>query len=463
MNLYRIIPKIDKILDNEIIKGLISRYGKFIIKKFINLEINKFKNLIESGEIKEYIEESAVLESIVKAVASSVKSYFSPRLKKLINATGVVLHTNFGRAPLSEKVLKNVVDIAGNYSNLEFDIAMGERGIRYQNISDYLTELTGAEDCMVVNNNAAAVLLLLSALAKGKEVIVSRGEMIEIGGEFRIPEVMEQSGAILKEVGSTNKTHLKDYFNAINETTALILKAHTSNYRIVGFTKSVEAEELVSLGDKSGLPVAYDLGSGSFVDLSSFGLPDEPTVKSIIDKGVDIVTFSGDKLLGGPQAGIIVGKKKYIDTMKRHPLNRALRIDKFTLAALEATLVEYFNDKDLFKNILSLSLITEDIFNLKKRALRLKRLFAPIKSIYAEVKEDVSFVGGGAFPMNQIKTFTLQIKHQNLSAANIDKILRSSDPPVVGRVKNDVYILDVRTLLNDQITELKNVFYKNFN
>ncbi len=455
-NLFRKIPKVDKILENpKIIKG-IDFYGRNVIKHFIDEILLEIKRNIADGNIKT-IDKSDILNQIVDSVIVKTERFFSPKLKKVINGTGIVLHTNFGRAPLSENVLKNISEIAGNYSNLEYNIEKGERGIRYQNIIDYFKYITGCEDVLVVNNNAAAVLLVLSALGKGREVIISRGELIEIGGSFRIPEVMEQSGAILREVGATNKTNINDYINAINEETAIILKAHTSNYRIIGFTKSVDIEELVKLGKDRGIPVIFDLGSGSLVDLSNVGLPDEPVIKDIIKKDVDIVTFSGDKLLGGPQAGIILGKKQYIEQLKKHPLNRALRIDKFTLAALESVVREYLNENTVFKNVLSLRLINQDLKDLKKRALKIRRKLGKNLNLQINIKEDFSFVGGGAFPMNEIKTIVLELIHRSFSASKMDNLFRKADFPVIGRIKNDIYMLDVRTIFDSQIKELVDV------
>jgi L-seryl-tRNA(Ser) seleniumtransferase len=450
MNIYKQIPKVDKILELPDTVVLMEKYGKIIVKTFINKILDEYRKKISIGEIEEI-----KIEDILNKLNFSLKAYFSPKLKKLINGTGIILHTNFGRAPLSSKVLNNIEKIAGSYSNLEFDISSGKRGIRYQNIVRYFKDLTGAEDVLIVNNNAAAVLLVLSALACNREVIVSRGELVEIGGSFRIPEVMQQSGAILKEVGATNKTHLRDYINAINENTALLFKAHTSNYRIIGFSQSVDIEEIVEIGKRRGIPVVFDLGSGSIVDLSKYGLPDEPVVTDVVNKEVDIVTFSGDKLFGGPQAGIILGRKKYIDILKKHPLNRALRIDKFTLAALESVVKEYFNVENAFKNVLSLRLITEDISVLKKKGLKLRRAIKN-SNIKSKLKEDYSYVGGGSFPMNKISTLVLELIHSNYSANEIDLKLKEGELPVIGRIKNDTYMLDLRTIFENQIQELAN-------
>ncbi len=455
MNIFRNIPKVDRILNHNKALELTKKYGKAIVKKFIDDSLNDLRKKVAENNILSINKEKIIDEILIK-VELEIEDYFAPKLKKIINATGIVLHTNFGRAPLSKKVLDNIAEISMNYSNLEFDINKGKRGIRYQNIIRYFKDLTSCEDVLIVNNNAAAVLLILSAFAKNKEVVVSRGELIEIGGSFRIPEIMAQSGAILKEVGTTNKTHLKDYENSINENTAMFLKAHTSNYRIIGFSQSVDIDSLIKLGKENNILVVYDLGSGSIVDLKNYGLPDEPVVGELIKKNVDILTFSGDKLFGGPQAGIILGKEKYINILKKHPLNRALRIDKFTLAALEAVVKEYFNINSAVENILSLKLITDDISYCKKKGLKLKRLIKK-ENLTVRLKKDVSYVGGGAFPMNQIPTIILELIHSKYSANEIDLILRKGKLPVIGRIKNDVFILDVRTIFENQINELADV------
>ena len=297
-------------------------------------------------------------EALQAEVAIWLRQARQPHFRRVINATGVILHTNLGRALLSRAAVENVALLASHYSNLEYDLERGQRGDRYVAVVELLRQLTGAEDALVVNNNAAAVLLALQTLAVGREVVVSRGELIEIGGSFRIPDIMRSSGAMLHEVGATNKTHLADYQSAINERTALLLKVHTSNYRIVGFTETVPRAALVQLGNVSQLPVMEDLGSGNLVDLSAYGLDQEPTVSEVVRAGVDVVTFSGDKLLGGPQAGILVGKKRYIELLKRHPLNRALRIDKMTLAALESTLRHYVDPRAAVREVPTLQMLT---------------------------------------------------------------------------------------------------------
>ena len=327
------IPAINKILLLDKVKSLIQEYSEVAVKSAIKNYIDEIKQEI----LNEELHEVPSLEKIVEVVSQIVKSEDNNSLRRVINATGTILHTNLGRSLLSQKIKENIESVAFNYSNLEFDIDNKKRGSRYVHLIDIIKKLTGAEDVLVVNNNAAAVLLTLNTLVKDKEIVVSRGELVEIGGAFRIPEIIKLSGGTPVEVGTTNKTHLKDYENAITDNTGALLKVHTSNYKIVGFTKEVSNEEISYLARENELVSINDLGSGQFVDFSRFGLPYEPTVKEVLDSGIDIVTFSGDKLLGGPQAGIIVGKKEYIEQMKKNQLTRALRVDKMTLAALEAT------------------------------------------------------------------------------------------------------------------------------
>src|SRR5262245_44436250 len=338
-----------------------------------------------------------------RVAAALARGAFS--LGRVINATGVVLHTNLGRALLSPLARERVLEAASGYTNLEMDIARKERGSRYVHVSGLLQRLTGAPASLVVNNNASAVLLALETLARGKEVIVSRGELIEIGGEFRIPDIMRRSGAVLREVGTTNRTHLKDYAGAIGPETALILKVHTSNYRVVGFTADVSSRELAELGRQRGVPVMEDLGSGCFVDLSRHGFPHEPTVPDVVASGVDLVTFSGDKLLGGPQAGIVVGRADLVDRLAKNPLNRALRIDKFTIAALEGTLYAYEAGNAL-ETVPALRMLTEPLPFIRRRAQRLLRQLTAEtrKALGASVEKTRSQVGGGALPTVELPT-----------------------------------------------------------
>ena len=381
------------------------------------------------------------------------RGLFSLRL--VINATGVVLHTNLGRALLSPLAVDRLTEVAAAYSNLELDLATKERGSRYSHVEPLLRRLSGAEDAVVVNNNAAAVLLALETLAQGREVIVSRGELIEIGGEFRIPDIMRRSGARLREVGATNRTHPRDYAEAIGPDTALLLKVHASNYRVVGFTASVSSRELVEIGRERGVPVMEDLGSGSFVDLRPYGFPYEPTVPEVVGTGVDLVSFSGDKLLGGPQAGILVGRRALVSRLKKNPLNRALRIDKLTLAALEATLYAY-EAGDPTATVPALRMLTEPLTEVRARARRLLRLLSPEARtrLGARVIEDEAQVGGGALPTVVLPTAAVAVGTAALTARALDDALRTSDPAVIGRITDDRLLLDCRTILASQLPAL---------
>ena len=376
-------------------------------------------------------------------------------LRTVINATGVVLHTNLGRALLTPLAIERLVAAAGGYSNLEIDLTTKERGSRYSHVEPLLRRLTGAEDGLVVNNNAAAVLLALETLARGKEVIVSRGELIEIGGEFRIPDIMRRSGARLVEVGATNRTHPRDYADAIGPETALLLKVHSSNYRVVGFTAAVSSRELVDIGRERGVPVMEDLGSGSLVDLRPHGFPYEPTVQEVVAAGVDVVSFSGDKLLGGPQAGIVVGKRALIGRLKKNPLNRALRIDKLTLAALEATLYAY-EAGDPLETVPVLRMLTEPLVAVRARARRLLRAISPAARarLEARIVEDQAQVGGGALPTVVLPTAAVAVGGAHVSARVIDDALRAGEPAAIGRIADDRLLLDCRTVLASQVAAL---------
>jgi L-seryl-tRNA(Ser) seleniumtransferase len=376
-------------------------------------------------------------------------------LRPVINAQGVVLHTNLGRALMSPLALERLQAVATSYSNLELDLARKERGSRYSHVEALLQRLTGAEDALVVNNNAAAVLLALETLAHGREVIVSRGELIEIGGEFRIPDIMLRSGAVLREVGATNRTHLRDYAEAITSSTALLLKVHTSNYRVVGFTAEVSSRELVELGRERGIPVMEDLGSGSLVDLRPWGFPYEPTVPETVASGVDRVSFSGDKLLGGPQAGIVVGRRAVVSRLKKNPWNRALRIDKFTIAALEATLHAYEAGTAL-QTVPTLAMLTEPLAAVRSRARRVLRQLAPDvrERLGASLADDLAQVGGGALPTVELPTVAVAVGTSSAAAMRLDEALRVGDPPVVGRITHDRLFLDCRTVLPAQVKVL---------
>ena len=376
-------------------------------------------------------------------------------LAPVINATGVVLHTNLGRALLSPLARERLVSAAQAYSNLEMDVGRKERGSRYSHLAALLRRLTGAPASLVVNNCAAAVLLALETLAHGKEVVVSRGELIEIGGEFRIPDIMRRAGAVLREVGTTNRTHLKDYAAAIGPETGLLLKVHASNYRVVGFTASVSTAELVELGRARGVPVMEDLGSGCLVDLTRHGFPHEPTVPEVVAAGVDLVSFSGDKLLGGPQAGIVVGRGDLVERLARNPLNRALRIDKFTVAALEATLYAY-EAGDALTTIPTLAMLTEPLASIRSRARRLLRRLHPeaARALGAAIVESRSQVGGGALPTVELPTAALALGSAARPAQALDEALRLARPPVLGRLADDRLLLDCRTIQTAEVPVL---------
>ena len=443
--LYRSIPKVDILLEEEEIKELILRYSRETVMEAVHTEIDKLRAYI--GQCEEEEEGRRQIELLTSHIRRSVEAMHTPNMRMVINGTGTILHTNLGRAPIGVEHMKRVAEIATGYSNLEYNLESGKRGERYSHFEKLLCKITGAEAAMAVNNNAAAVMLILSSLAKGGEVVVSRGEPVEIGGKFRVPDVMEQSGATLVEVGTTNKTHFADYENAITEETTALLKVHSSNYRIGGFTESVGIDDLVPLGKKHDLPVIEDLGSGVQIDLSKYGIPYEPTVQDSIRNGADVVCFSGDKLLGGPQAGIIVGKKKYIDRMKQNQLMRALRIDKFTASALEVVLKEYLSEERAVQNIPVLQMMTKPFEEVKKEAQRLRRLLNTL-SLHAEIEleECHSQIGGGSLPLERIPSMAVTIKPLGMSTVELEEYMRFLPVPIIPRTMNDKIFLDVRTI-----------------
>jgi L-seryl-tRNA(Ser) seleniumtransferase len=386
----------------------------------------------------------------VSARAASILAQMeTPSLRRVLNLSGTVLHTNLGRAPLAVSALQSVVDVSRGYSTLEYDLATGKRGERHAHVEELLCRLTGAEAALAVNNNAGAVLLALAALAGGKSALVSRGELIEIGGSFRIPEVMAAGGVKLVEVGATNKTHLKDFAQAIGPDTALILKVHTSNYRILGFTAAVTGEELAALGKERGVPVLEDLGSGLLLDLAPLGLPREPTVRESLATGIDVVTFSGDKLLGGPQAGLIAGKREIVARLKKHPLARALRLDKMTLAALEATLRLYLDPQRAMQEVPTLRLLAASTDELQRRCTELLPQLQAAAGDRAtlDIIAATATVGGGAMPLAELPGFVVVVTPHRLSLQQLSDGLRRCHPPVIGRIQDERLLLDPRTLL----------------
>ncbi|MHB8172008.1 MAG: L-seryl-tRNA(Sec) selenium transferase [Thermincolia bacterium] len=451
-NLLRRIPAVGVLVQEPGVQQLMKEYPQGVVVEVIGVVLGDLrKRIIEDGEFRPDLSKAGLVELVVAALEKRMQ----PKLRRVINATGVVLHTNLGRAILGRQAVEAINQVAGNFSNLELDLETGKRGSRYQHVEEILCRLTGAEAAMVVNNNAAAVLLVLSTMAKGKEVVVSRGELVEIGGSFRIPEVMAQSGARLVEVGATNKTHLRDYNNAITEDTALLLKVHTSNYRIIGFTQSIEEEELVSLGREREIPVFHDLGSGVLVDFRNYGLPPEPRVQDSIADGVDLVSFSGDKLLGGPQAGVIVGKTQYIQQIRKNPLTRALRVDKFTLAALEATLQLYLDEKKAMAEIPILRMLSYPLEELGERAVVLAKRIAAVAGdkLRATVQDGVSQVGGGALPEEDIPTKVVAISLEG-SLPGLEDYLRNWPVPILARIQKDQLLLDLRTILPGEEEEI---------
>ena len=408
---YRSIPKVDILLEDERIQNAASIYERDTVMDAIREQTEYVRGLIRTCDEEETIRRG--IDNLIPDIIRRVEKMHTPDMRPVINATGTILHTNLGRAPISREHMARLAEVACGYSNLEYDLEAGRRGERYSHFEKLLCKITGAEAAMAVNNNASAVMLILSSMAKGGEVVVSRGELVEIGGKFRIPDVMEQSGARLVEVGTTNKTHYSDYADAVTEETKAFLKVHTSNYRIVGFTESVGIDDLIPLGQEYDLPIIEDLGSGVLIDLSKYGLTYEPTVQDSIRKGADVVCFSGDKLLGGPQAGIIVGKKKYIDKMKKNQLTRALRIDKFTATALELVLQEYLSEENAVNKIPVLRMITKSAEEVEKSARRFKRMLER-KGLKAAItlQKCESQIGGGSLPLERIPSMAVGIRRK---------------------------------------------------
>lgn len=452
----RQLPAVDRLLQVPPLPDLLAQYPKDLVVGAVREVLAAQRDLLRRGG--EPLDPPALAGQAAELVAMNMR----PSLRRVINATGVVLHTNLGRAPLGSEALEAIATVAGGYSSLEMDLATGKRGERYTHVSRLLRALTGAEDSLVVNNNAAAVLLVLHTLARGREVVVSRGQLVEIGGSFRIPEVMAASGAMLVEVGTTNKTYLRDYEQAIGPQTAALLRVHTSNYRLVGFTRQVAAAELADLGHRYGLPVIEDLGSGLLVDLSPWGIRGEPLVGDSLRAGIDVVTFSGDKLLGGPQAGIILGRRKYLEAMKRNHLLRALRVDKLTLAALEATLRLYLEPSRAMTRVPALRMLTAGPGELEARAGKLAALLVRAcgQAIQAEVVGGFSQAGGGSLPGVDLPSFMVQVQLQDtgLRIEALAESLRQGDPAVIGRVHKDKLLLDVRTIPEGDFAELVRCF-----
>lgn len=457
--LLRMLPGVDHLLELTKTDVFFEDLPKSVLVACARRVVENHRTAILDGS-PEITAKNLTDALILAKVKDSVQEAIRPNLRPTINATGVVVHTNLGRSLLVSDAIENLSTIASRYSNLEFDLLKGVRGSRYSNVEDILCEISGAEGAMVVNNNAGAVLLCLDTIAKGKKVIVSRGELIEIGGSFRIPDVMAKSGGILKEVGTTNRTHPKDYENAVEHDTGLLLKVHTSNYSVVGFTAEVSLPELVDLGQKYQIPVMEDLGSGTFIDFSKYGLLKEPTVQESVAAGADIITFSGDKLLGGPQAGLIVGRQAIIDEIKSNPLTRALRIDKLTLAALEITLHCYRDLDKAVASIPTLRMLTLPFSQIEKKAKKLGTMLKKIDDsrVNIQLVNIASTAGGGALPLLNLPSKGVGVKIQNMSPNAIETYMRANESPIIGRIEEDIFIMDLRTVQDDELAIIKDAF-----
>lgn len=457
----RRLPAVHTVLNSTAGKVLAEQYGHKLVLEAAGVILDLWRKKLleqegcigreESPEWERDYPKIPELAELCQEMESYLATAASPCYKRVVNAAGIILHTNLGRSLLCTQAREAMDGAAAGYTNLEYDLERGTRGERYSHVEELLTKLTGAESALVVNNNAAAVLLVLNSLAAGKEVIVSRGELVEIGGSFRIPEVLKLGGVQLVEVGTTNRTHLKDYGEAITENTGLLLKVHTSNYRITGFTSSVKRGELVQLASEKGLPVVEDLGSGTLFDLSIYGLHDETPIPEVIKSGVDVVTFSGDKLLGGPQAGVIVGKKEYINHMKSNQLTRALRIDKFNIAALEATLREYLRPETVVTRLPIYRMLTTSLEELASRGERIKKALLASEKVKQQIEVQLEStkaqMGGGSLPGQEIPSMGLVINFYHQTLTEAEQALRSLPVPIVGYIDKNKYVLDMRTLL----------------
>ena len=454
-SLLRDLPKIDLMMQEPALQEALLSCPRNLVLQSVQEVIDDYRQRIisamkSSEDIKGI---NLSIDYLAKEAAAIALKRCSPQLRPVINATGIIIHTNLGRAPLAKSAVDALTSVAESYSNLEMNLESGKRGSRQAHLEKILCDLSGAEAAYVVNNNAAAVLLVLSTFAPGREVVVSRGELVEIGGSFRIPEIIAAGGARLVEVGTTNKTYLRDYEAAVNDQTSAFLKVHTSNYHLIGFTAAVKTEELVSLAEKHDVLIIEDLGSGVFLDLGKYDLPGEPRVQDSIAAGADLVTFSGDKMLGGPQAGIIVGREKFVSSIRRNQLARALRIDKFTAAALEATLKLYYDEEKVLQEIPVWAMLTADRAVLEQRANKLSERFAGIfDEADISVISGTSRVGGGALPMAELPTHLVAVTPNtgSISPQRLVEKLRQSKPPVVLRLQHDTLLFDPRTILLEQ-------------
>lgn len=456
---YSNIPATHQILDIIEQYPWSSSYSHKQLVETIRQTTQEIRNASKKNNVET---NNFTIDSIINKVHNSLLQNYIPSLRKVINATGIILHTNLGRAPLIRQAVTDIEKIATGYCNLELDIEKNNRMERYSHLTKLLTNLTGAEDAIVVNNDAAAVLLILDTFAKGKDVVVSRGELIEIGGSFRLPDVMIKSGANLVEVGTTNRTYISDYEKRITDNTAILFKAHTSNYAIIGFTSSPDSKELAELGKKRGIITVEDVGNGLFVDLTSLGINHEPVINELVKTGIDLIAFSGDKLLGGPQTGIIVGRSCYIEKLKQNPLARAIRIDKLHIAALQATLSLYENNR--WQELPLYKMLTISYKTLKKRAKSLANTLE--KQIgnkgCIDIWEGVGEAGGGTLPSLSLPTWLVAVKHHNIPVDIIAKRMRLGDPPLIGRIAKGHFVLDPRTIDKSEYAQIPALFYNIF-
>jgi len=442
----RSLPKVDEVLASPTLAETLASVPRALVLDAARAAIDDARAKLVAGEPADVAVDALAAEAAGRALLAA-----RPSLRRVINATGIIVHTNLGRSVLSDAAAAAVAQVAGGYSTLEYDVESGERGSRHVHVESLLCRLTGAEAAMAVNNNAAAVMLAIAGLARGREAIVSRGQLVEIGGSFRIPDIMAESGATMVDVGTTNKTHLSDYENAMTPNTGLLLKVHSSNYRVVGFTEEVSLSDLVALGAPHGVPVMEDQGSGVLIDLAPYGLPDEPTVGASVAAGAAVVTASGDKLLGGPQAGLIVGRFDVIQRLKKHPMARALRLDKMTLAALEATLRAYLEEERALREVPTLRMLTTPQSEIRIRAEALAERIREALGDRADVTtaDDIARAGGGSLPLADIPSAVVAIAPTAMSAGKLEALLRcGGEPAIVARVKDDRVLLDPRTILS---------------
>ncbi len=451
---FSLIPSVDAVLEEPDVRALCERCERPLVAGFVREGIAAVREAMRRGEAIGEPRE-ALVARVVRQVGLRVARITVPGLKRVVNATGIVLHTNLGRAPLSNAAARAVAGVASGYSNLEVDLESGGRGSRTALVEELLCALTGADAAAVVNNNAAAVLLTLNSLSLGKEALVSRGELIEIGGSFRIPEIMARSGALMVEVGTTNRTHLRDFETALTGRAGLMLAVHPSNYKVMGFTAAVSLAELVALGKRSGVAVVHDLGGGALVDMGAFGLPYEPLVSDSVAAGADVVTFSADKVLGGPQAGILVGRRDAIEKIRRNPLMRALRCGKLTYAALAATLRLFLNPKELSRAHPTLAMLTAPVAALKRRGRRSLSRLSQLPELRIELVDSVAQTGSGAMPLEEIPSAALRVTCIGGSVTGLAARLRANDPPVIGYVRDDRLFLDLRTVAADELRHVE--------